>query len=97
MTFLSTVLTGVLGFALSGAVASGFEAVTGEQASFRLLRASDVTAVLAVPVITLGAAYILLRNALFGGKRPALAVAAATVVAGLWSLMIGAAALTTFA
>ena len=97
MTMFSTVLTGALGFALSGAIASGFEAVTGEQASFRLLRTSDVMALLAVPVVTLGAAYILLRNVLYGARRPAVAVAIATVLSGLWSLVIGAAALTTFA
>ena len=98
MSIVPTVMTLVLGFAISGAAASGFEAVTGAQASFRLLRAPDVMAVVAVPVVTLGAAYILLRNALFGAKRKApVAVAVATVGAGLWSLVIGAATLSAFA
>lgn len=97
MSIIPTLLTLVLGFAVSGAAASGFEAVTGAQASFRLLRAPDVMAVVAVPVVTLGAAYILLRNALFGRRRAPVAVAAATVAAGLWSLVIGAATLSAFA
>ncbi len=97
MTLIQPVLTVALGFALSGAIASGFEAATGLPAGFRLLRAPDVTAALAVPVVTLGAAYILLRNCLFGGKRPAAAVFVATVLSGLWSLVIGSAALSAFA
>ncbi|MDR4308375.1 hypothetical protein IHQ68_17285 [Chelatococcus sambhunathii] len=97
MSFFQTVLTAALGFALSGAIASGFEAATGMPAGFRLLRASDVTAALAVPVVTLGAAYILLRNCLFGAKRPPAAVLIATVLSGLWSLVIGSAALSAFA
>ncbi len=97
MSIYSTTLTVALGFALSGVIASGFEALTGAPASFRLLRAGDVMVLVAIPVVTLGAAYILLRNALFGGKRPAAAVAVATVLSGLWSLVIGAAALSAFA
>ena len=97
MTLFSTVLTAALGFSLSGAIASGFEAATGMQAGFRLLRTPDVTAALAVPVVTLGAAYILLRNCLFGARRPPVAVLVATVLSGLWSLVIGAAALSAIA
>lgn len=91
------VLTLALGFSVSGAVASGFEALTGLRASFRLLRAPDVTAVAAVPVVTLGASYILARNIFYGGKRSAAAVMLATVASGLWSLVIGAATLCAFA
>lgn len=97
MSIVPTVLTLALGFAISGAAASGFEAVTGAQASFRLLRAPDVMAAVAVPVVTLGAAYILLRNALFETRRAPVAAAMATVAAGLWSLVIGAATLSAFA
>lgn len=97
MTFPFGVMTLALGFSVSGTVASGFEALTGLQASFRLLRASDVMAVAAVPVVTLGAAYILARNVVYGGKRPAVAVMTATVASGLWSLVIGAATLSAFA
>ena len=91
------VLTLALGFSVSGAVASGYEALTGLTASFRLLRAKDVSAVVAVPVVTLGAAYILVRNMLYGGKRPVAAVFVSTVASGLWSLVIGGAMLSAFA
>lgn len=96
MSLTSGVLTIALGFAVSGATASAFEGLTGRRAGFGLLRAPDVTAVAAVPVVTLGAAYILARNVLFGRSRPAWAVAAGTVVTGLWSLVIGAATLSAF-
>ena len=93
MKFLFGVLTVALGFAISGASASAFEALTERRASFKLLRDDGVTAVAAVPVVTLGASYILARNLIFGAKRPALAVAVGTVLSGVWSLVIGSAAL----
>jgi hypothetical protein len=96
MSFLSGVLTIALGFAVSGATASAYEGVTGRRAGFAMLRAPDITAVAAVPVVTLGASYILARNVLFGRKRPAWAVAVGTVITGLWSLVIGAATLSAF-
>jgi hypothetical protein len=98
MSFLFGVMTLALGFAISGAAASGFEALTARQASFRLLREADVTAVAAVPVVTIGASYILARNLLFRPSgRSAAGVMAGTVLVGLWSLVIGAAALSAFA
>lgn len=90
-------LTLAIGFSVSGAIASGFEAVTGSPASFRMLRSPGLSAVAAVPVVTLGAAYILVRNILFGGVRRSFAAAAtATVMSGLWSMVIGAATLAPF-
>lgn len=93
MSLLFGFLTIALGFSVSGAAASGFEAATGQRANFGLLRRPDVLAVAAVPVVTIGAAYILLRNVLFGAKRPMPAVMVGTVLAGLWSLVIGSATL----
>jgi hypothetical protein len=94
MHILSGFLTIALGFAISGAAASAFEALTERRASFRLLREPDVTAVAAVPVVTIGGSYIIARNLLVSGvKRPAWAVCVGTVVFGLWSLAIGSAAL----
>lgn len=95
MSLLSGFLTIALGFAISGAAASAFEALTARRASFRLLRAPDVLAVAAVPVVTIGGSYILARNLLHSGvKRPAWAICVGTVVFGLWSLVIGSAALS---
>lgn len=96
MHFVFGCLTLALGFAISGLAASAFEALTARRASFRLLHAKDVTAVAAVPVVTLGASYILARNLLTGGKRPAWAMCVGTVTLGLWSLVLGSAALTAF-
>lgn len=100
MSFLSSVLTVLLGFAISGAFASFYEGLTGRQAGFRLLREPDVTAVAAVPVVTIGASYILARNLIHGARLRQNTVAGAffaTMIAGLWSLVIGAAALSAFA
>ncbi|PZQ16949.1 MAG: hypothetical protein DI565_06045 [Ancylobacter novellus] len=94
MTFLLDTLTLILGFAVSGATASAFEAATGRRAGFRLLREPGVTAAAAVPVVTVGAAYIMARNLIFGARRPALAILIGVVLLGLWSLVIGAATLT---
>ncbi|HVI28200.1 DUF6949 family protein [Hansschlegelia sp.] len=96
MSFLTAALTLALGFAISGAAASAFEAVTERRASFGLLREPDVIAAAAVPVVTIGASYILARNLLFGARRPAWAVCAGTVLLGGWSLVLGAAALAAF-
>lgn len=93
MSFTSSALTLCLGFAISGAAASAFEAFTGRRAGFRLLREPDVTAAAAVPVVTIGASYILARNLFFGAKRPPAAIATGVVVLGLWSMVIGSAAL----
>lgn len=97
MSFFFSTLTLMLGFAVSGATASAFEAATGRQAGFRLLREPTVTAVAAVPVVTIGASYIMARNLIFGARRPPLAILAGVVVLGLWSLVIGSATLTAFA
>ncbi len=97
MSFLLGCLTLALGFSISGAAASAFEALTKRRASFRLLREPDVTAVARVPVVTIGAAYIMARDLRWGGRRPAWAVCAGTVVLGVWSLVLGAAALSAFA
>jgi len=97
MTFFFNTLTLLLGFAVSGATASAFEAATGRRAGFKLLREPTVAAVAAVPVVTIGASYIMARNLMFGsGKRPAFAVMVGVVLLGLWSLVIGSATLTAF-
>lgn len=98
MTFLQDALRLLIGFAISGVAASAFEAFTDRRASFRLLREPSVVAVAAVPVVTFGAPYILVRNMLFATKRPrsASAVFAGTVASGLWSLALGAVAVSAF-
>ncbi len=94
--FAGDVLTLVLGFAISGAAACAFESLTARRASFRLLQAPDSMAVIAVPVVTLAAPYILARGVLYDPRRrrSAALVALGVVLAGLWSLALGAAALS---
>ncbi|GLK80676.1 MULTISPECIES: DUF6949 family protein [Methylopila] len=94
--FLTGCLTLALGFALSGLTASAFEAATARRASFRLLRAPDLLAVVAVPLVTIAAPYMLARNlaAPRNRGRSAVGVFVGTVLAGLWSLALGSAALT---
>lgn len=99
MSFVTTLLTLFLGFAISAAAASLYEGATGRKAAFRLLREPDVAAVAAVPLVTLGGSYILARSLLNGARLHENTVASAfvtTVTAGLWSLVIGAAALSAF-
>lgn len=93
--FLVSLYTLAVGFALSGLAASAFEAATARRATFRLLRAPDLLAVVAVPLVTIAAPYMMARNlaAMPGQRRSAVGVAIGTVLAGLWSLALGSAAL----
>lgn len=98
MTFFFGALTLMLGFAVSGATASAYEAATGRRAGFKLLREPDVTAVAAVPVVTIGASYIMARNLIYSAtRRPPLAIMVGVVLLGFWSLVIGSATLSAFA
>ncbi|GLK57555.1 hypothetical protein JOD31_003482 [Methylopila capsulata] len=94
--FVASLFTLCLGFALSALAASAFEAATARRASFRLLRSPDSTAVVAVPLVTVAAPYMMARNliALRARRRSAIGVAVGTVLAGLWSLALGSVALS---
>lgn len=81
-----------LGFALSGLLASGYEAMTCRPISFRLLQRGRLEALASLPIILFSAPLIILRNTIRGRRierRPVSAVVAATVVAGFWSLLCG--------
>lgn len=97
--FLASTLTLALGFGLSGLTASAFEMATARRASFKLLRAPDLLAIVAVPLVTIAAPYMMARNlaALPGRRRSAIGVMVGAILAGLWSLALGSAALTGFA
>lgn len=89
-----------LGFALAGFLASGFELATARRASFRLLETGDGAAIASVPIVVLGAPFILLRDAVTRRphQRARFAPAMlATIVACLWSLICGQAALDLIA
>jgi hypothetical protein len=82
-----------IGFAVAGLLCSGYQLVTRRPASFRLLqRGPRPSTLAAVPLIVFAAPFIIVRNILRASRiegRPFTAVAAAVVVAGLWSLMSG--------
>jgi hypothetical protein len=81
------------GFGVAGILASFYQLVTSEPASFRLLqRGGRLAAFAAVPLLVFAAPFIIMRNTLRGSaieSRPFLLVMAATVIAGGWSLMSG--------
>ncbi|WP_283741396.1 DUF6949 family protein [Chelatococcus albus] len=86
----------LLGFAFAGLMASCFELFTERRASFRLLRAGGVAAMVCVPVVVFCGPFIILRNMMHARQRldgPAVQhfvfVMLATLFASLWSLMSG--------
>jgi len=81
-----------LGFAFAGLVASTFELITDQTASFHLLQSRDVLALASVPVLVFCAPFVIARNTVRGCKlerRPFHLVILAPIVACLWSLMCG--------
>jgi hypothetical protein len=81
-----------LGFAFAGFLASGFELMTEQKASFHLLESGGLTALASVPVVVFSAPFIIVLNTLRGRRieqRPFHFVMLATMVACFWSLMSG--------
>jgi len=89
-----------IGFAFAGLLASAYQLATREPPSFNLLeRGPRPSAFAAVPFLAFAAPFIIMRNtlrinALERGSFQV--VMAATVVAGLWSLMSGTVAVMAF-
>jgi hypothetical protein len=82
-----------LGFAVAGLCSSGYRLFGVHFPSFRLLEVGPVaTRFAAVPLLVFSAPFLIMRNTLRGRRferRNAGFVMAATVIAGLWSLMSG--------
>jgi hypothetical protein len=81
-----------LGFAFAGFLASAFELMTEQKASFHLLQGGGLTALASVPVVVFSAPFIIVRNTLRGRQiegRPFHFVMLATIIACFWSLMSG--------
>jgi hypothetical protein len=82
-----------LGFAFAGLLSSGYQLLTLQPASFRLLHEGERNrALAAVPFLLFAAPFIIIRNAIrarraAGGNFGFAAMAA--FVAGFWSLMSG--------
>ena len=81
------------GFAVAGLCAGGYRLFGMRFPSFRLLEVGPTTARLAaVPLLIFAAPFLIMRNTIRGRRierRRAEFVMAATVIAGLWSLMCG--------
>jgi hypothetical protein len=82
-----------IGFAIAGLCSSGYRLFARHFPSFRLLEMGPFTArFAAIPLLMFSAPFIIMRNTLRGRRiegRRAEFVLAATVIAGLWSLMSG--------
>jgi Family of unknown function (DUF6949) len=83
----------IIGFALAGALASGYQALSDRPAGFGLLQEGAAPkAFAAVPFLVFAAPFIIMRNTLRGARierRRIQFVMLATVLAGFWSLMSG--------
>jgi hypothetical protein len=83
----------LIGFALAGALTSGFQAFLEKPAGFGLLtQDTSPKAFAAVPFLVFAAPFIIMRNTVRGrsieGRRVEF-VALATIIAGFWSMMSG--------
>jgi len=92
---VESLFTIAIGFAVAGLCASGYRLFRLHLPSFRLLETGPQAARLAaVPLLIFSAPFLIMRNTLRGRRserRPVEFVMAATVIAGLWSLMSGTA------
>ena len=90
---LNSLFSLCIGFAIAGALASGYQAFVERPAGFGLLQQGVVgTAFAAVPFLVFAAPFIIMRNTLRGQRierRRFEFVMMATVSAGFWSLMSG--------
>jgi hypothetical protein len=82
-----------IGFALAGALASGYQALVRRPAGFSLLQEGAAPRTFAaVPFLVFAAPFIIMRNTLLGQRlerRRFEFVMLATVLAGFWSMMSG--------
>lgn len=82
----------LIGFALAGALTSGFQTFVQRPPGFGLLTKTTPEAFAAVPFLVFAAPFIIMRNTVRGreieGRRVEF-VAMATIIAGFWSMMSG--------
>jgi hypothetical protein len=86
-----------IGFAFAGMLATGYQLFTSRALSFRVLESGPKPSTfMAVPILAFAAPFLIMRNIIRGHTiegRSFQLVMAATVVAGLWSLMSGSVAI----
>jgi hypothetical protein len=96
---LNSLFSLCLGFALAGALTSGYQMLVQRPASFGLLQQGAAPkTIAAVPFLVFAAPFIIMRNTLLGARieqRRFQIVMMATVLAGFWSLMSGTFVLMT--
>ena len=82
-----------IGFALAGALASGYQMMAERPAGFGLLQQGAAPKTFAaVPFLVFAAPFIIMRNTLRGARierRRFEFVMMATIISGFWSLMSG--------
>ena len=96
---LNSLFSLCIGFALAGALASGYQALVKRPAGFGLLQEGVAPkAFAAVPFLVFAAPFIIMRNTLRGARierRRFQFVMMATMLAGFWSMMSGTFVLMT--
>ena len=97
---LQSIIVLLIGFAVAGSLASGYQLVTERPLSFRLLnQGAQLVTFLAVPVLTFAAPFVIMRNVIRGRRienRRFQFVMLATIIAGFWSLMSGTVVVMAF-
>ena len=90
---VASLLVLLIGFAVAGLLASGYQLVTARPASFNIFGdGTRPAAVAQVPFLVFAAPFIIMRNTIMGCRYergnfvPAMI---ATILAGFWSLMSG--------
>lgn len=82
-----------IGFAVAGAISTGYQLVKGQPVSFSLLeQGAHPSTFAAVPMLVFAAPFIIMRNTIRGRRierRRFEFVMIATVIAGLWSILSG--------
>lgn len=90
---LSSLFHLCIGFALAGALSSGYQALLQRPAGFGLLQEGGVPKTFAaIPFLVFAAPFIIMRNTMCGARierRRFEFVMMAIVLAGFWSLMSG--------
>ena len=97
---LQSLIVLLIGFAVAGSLATGYQLVTERPLSFRLLNeGARLVTLLAIPVLTFAAPFVIMRNILRGRRiasRRFEFVMLATMLAAFWSLMSGTVVVTAF-
>ena len=97
---LQSVIVLLIGFAVAGSLASGYQLVTERPLSFRLLNGGPrPVTFLAIPVLTFAAPFVIMRNLMRGRRiesRRFELVMLGTILAGFWSLLSGTVVVTAF-